>query len=173
MEAFALLMIQNNYEKWGAMIKYTFKEGNKPVFNFRAKYSEAQKKTEIPGLEYIYLDQHPKFETKKWTKANSGQAKLQGILTEGLNTFVDYRDRYLAGRKHDRCIEVEREVLAEVHHHKATFQTSLAPQQAGDYHLFLSQWSPHHHWGHIGQVWRKSFLEIVADKNAPFCQLIA
>ena len=58
METFALLVIENNYEKWEAMIKYTFKEGNKPVFNLRANYSEAQKKTEIPIFKlnnYRYL----------------------------------------------------------------------------------------------------------------------
>ena len=113
MEVFALLMIENNYDIWNAMINYTFKEGNKPVFNFRAKFSETQKKTKIPGLEYIYLDQQPVFETK-WTKANSGQAKLQGISEEGLNTFIKYRDRCLEGRQHTRSIPVEREVLAEV-----------------------------------------------------------
>ena len=86
----------------------------KPVFNLHAKYSEAQKKTEIPGMEYIYLDQHPEFETK-WTKANSGQAKLQGISPEGLNKFTDYRDRCKKGREHSRwCIPVEHEVLAAV-----------------------------------------------------------
>ena len=53
--------------------------------------------------------------------------------------------------------------------HKATFQTSLAPQRDGNYHLFLPQWSSHHHGGHIGKVWRKSFVGIGRDKNAPFC----
>ena len=27
----------------------------------------------------------------------------------------------------------------------------------------------HHHGGHIGKVWRKSFVGIGFDKNAPFC----
>ena len=67
------------------------------MFNFRAKYSDEQKKTEIPGNEYIYLDQQPEFKTK-WTKANSGQAKLQGILPEGLSTFIKYRERCTKGR---------------------------------------------------------------------------
>ena len=99
--------------KHNDMINYTFQEGNKPVFNFCAKYSEEQKRTEIPGYEYIYLDQNCEFETK-WTKANSGQAKLQGILTEGLNKFIGYRDRCKQGCEHSWCIPVEREVLAAV-----------------------------------------------------------
>ena len=113
MEAFALLMIENNYKKWEAMIKYTFQAGNKPIFNFRAMYSEDQKKTEIPGNEYIYLNQQPQFKTK-WTKANSGQSKLQGISQDGLTAFIKYRERCQQGRKHSRCLPIERKVLAAV-----------------------------------------------------------
>ena len=83
------------------------------MFNFRAKYSDEQKKTEIPGNENIYLDQQPEFKTK-WTKMNSGQAKLQGILPEGLSTFIKYRERCTKGREHDWCLPVERHVLDAV-----------------------------------------------------------
>ena len=113
MEVFALLMIENNYKKWKAMITYTFKEGNKPMFNFHAKHSDEAKRKEIPGYEYIYLDQHPEFQTK-WTKANSGQSKLQGISMEGLNKFINYRERCTKGREHARCLPVECHVLDAV-----------------------------------------------------------
>ena len=46
----------------------------------------------VKSAGYIYLDEYPIFKPK-WTKANSGKAKLQGISPEAMIQFVNYCKR--------------------------------------------------------------------------------
>ena len=95
-EAFAVLQIENNLSKWEAMFSYDWADngGEKKQFMFRETNRPGP--TKEPKNEYIYLDTNPKFRMK-FTRSNSGQAKLPGISTEGLSRYIVVEPQIDAG----------------------------------------------------------------------------
>ena len=103
-----------------------------------------------------------------WEKVENAELKLQEIMEKmqlpartiarWLHVVVKAEIIMVLPALQKKVEVIVSEVVTKEEPEMAVEEVFTAPQRHGNYHLFLPQWSSHHHGGHIGQVWRKSFL---------------